>query len=170
MELWDLYDENRQALGRTHRRGEELKDGENHTVVAIWVVNSRQEILMTLRHPEKEEYPNKWENTGGSALAGESSKEGAVRELFEETGIRVTEEDLFLLGTTKESTAFVDLYVTRKDVSLSYLIMQEGETVGAKWVSLEELDQHIQDGSLAKPIGERLLPYREKFVAFLENK
>jgi len=39
-----------------------------------------------LRHPNKKEYSNYWENTGGSVLSGETSKVGAIRELFEETG------------------------------------------------------------------------------------
>ena len=29
MEIWDLYDGNRELLGKTHKRGEEMKPGEN---------------------------------------------------------------------------------------------------------------------------------------------
>lgn len=51
-------------------------------VVEVWTVNSEKNILVTLRYASKEIYPNKWENSGGSALAGETSKQAAVRELL----------------------------------------------------------------------------------------
>ena len=93
MELWDLFDENRRPLNRRQSRLAPKVHGEYHLVVVICVVNSKHEILLTLRHPDKEKYPNLWENTGGCIQAGETSRAGAVRELFEETGIRAAEED-----------------------------------------------------------------------------
>lgn len=101
MEKWDLFDEKRQPLNRTHNRKDIMISGENHIVVDIWTVNMENEILVTLRHPDKKEYPNFWENTGGSVLAGETSKAGAIRELFEETGIIANENELYFLGTKK---------------------------------------------------------------------
>lgn len=167
MEKWDLFDEKRQPLNRTHTRGNEMVIGENHIVVDIWTVSSDREILLTLRHPDKEIYPNFWENTGGSVLTGETSRLGAARELFEETGINVKENELVLLGTRKETTAFVDTYIVRKDIAISDLTMQEGETADAKWVNLEELDQMIVNGDIASPVAERLQPLRSKFEGFL---
>ena len=169
MEKWDLFDEKRKPLNRTHTRGNEMVIGENHIVVDIWTVNSDKEILLTLRHPDKEIYPNFWENTGGSVLTGETSRSGAVRELFEETGINVNEDELVLLGTRKETTAFVDTYIVRKDISIPGLTMQEGETVDAKWVSIEKLDEMINNGDIASPVAERLEPLRKKFEDFLSN-
>lgn len=80
MELWDLFDENRRFLYKQHNRQEPLAPGHYHVVVVVCVVNSKEEILVTLRHPAKETYANCWENTGGSVLAGETSRQGAVRE------------------------------------------------------------------------------------------
>ena len=73
MELWDLFDENRRFLYKQHNRQEPLAPGHYHVVVVVCVVNSKEEILVTLRHPAKETYANCWENTGGSVLAGETS-------------------------------------------------------------------------------------------------
>ena len=52
---------------------------------------------MTLRDKAKPVYPNCWENTGGAVLAGETSLEGALRELREETGLAAQPEALRLL-------------------------------------------------------------------------
>ena len=53
MELWDVYDENRVATGKTHVRGVPLAQGEYHLVADVWLVNEDQEILLTKRHPDK---------------------------------------------------------------------------------------------------------------------
>lgn len=170
MEKWDLFDKTRQPLNRIHNRKDAMLPGEYHIVVGIWTVNDNNEILLTLRHPDKEKYPNLWENSGGCVLSGETSKIGAIRELFEETGITVSENELFLLGTKKEKTAFVDTYIVRKNLNLSDLTLQEGETVDAQWVTLNKLDEMMESGTISLPVVERLSPFRKAFENFLFSK
>lgn len=49
MELWDLYDENRIPLGRTHPRGEPVPEGTYHLAVIVVILNPRGEVLLTRR-------------------------------------------------------------------------------------------------------------------------
>lgn len=170
MEKWDLFDDARRPLDKIHNRQDKIIIGEYHVVVGIWTVNSNNEILLTLRHPDKKKYPNLWENSGGCALAGETSKAGAIRELFEETGIIASENELFFLGTRKETTAFVDTYIIRKNLKVSDLTLQEGETVASQWVTLYKLDEMIKLGTIALPVVERLAPLRKVFENFLFAK
>ena len=170
VELWDVLDGERRALNRTHERGKPIPPGEYHTVVSVWTVDSRGNILLTLRDPGKEVYPNRWENTGGSALAGETSRQAAVRELAEETGIAASQDELTLLRTLRTGDAFCDYYAIHKDVPLSELTLQPGETVDARYVTLAELDAMIADESLAKPIGEQLALMRAEFLTFFGKK
>lgn len=170
MELWDLYDNTRMPLGRTHRRGTPCARGEYHVVVSVWTVDAQNNVLLTLRDPAKESYPNHWENTGGSALAGETSLSAAVRELEEETGILATGDELILVGSETTRDTFVDHYLLRRDLPLNEVRLQPGETVDAKWVSLAELDAMIADLSLAKPIGEQFKEIRDRFLLFLQEK
>lgn len=86
MENWDLYDGERHLLRQTIERGAPHPAGTYHPVVKIWVVNSNAQLLLTLRAPEKEQYPNLWENQGGSVQAEEKSLPAAQRELTEEAG------------------------------------------------------------------------------------
>jgi 8-oxo-dGTP pyrophosphatase MutT (NUDIX family) len=167
MEFWDLYDEKRQSLGLLHKRGGDLPLGTFHLVVSIWTVNTKREVLLTLRSPEKDLFPDFWENTAGSVVAGENSKQGAVRELFEETGIVVSQEELFFLGTQEKRNAFVDMFMIQKDIQRSDIRLQAGETVDAKWVTLAELDEMIGRGELAFPVERRLSQIRNQFEAFL---
>ena len=169
MELWDLYDENRRPLGRTMVRGEPVEPGTFHQTVEVWTVSADRKILLTLRDPDKPEYPNLWECTGGSALAGEDSRSGAVRELFEETGIAVREEELTLLLSRRKGDCFCDSYIVQKDVPLQDIRLQPGETAGARWVSLPQLEEMIDAGLLARPVEESFFRIREQCERFLDG-
>ena len=97
----DIYDARRQRTGRVHRRGEPLQKGEYGLVVCVWVSDGAGRLLLTKRAPEKESFPNAWENSGGSAWAGETSRQAIARELREETGIRAGEEEFLLLESAR---------------------------------------------------------------------
>ena len=87
MELWDLYDEQRRLVGTDHIRGEELPDGCFHLVVHVWIKNSKGEYLISQRAADRPTYPLLWECVGGSVLKGETSLQGALREVKEEVGL-----------------------------------------------------------------------------------
>ena len=159
MELWDLYDKNRKPLNKVHQRGLPMADDEFHIVVSIITVNSKKQILVTHRDPNKEMYPNLWEVTAGSVISGEESRTAALRELFEETGIKINDNELIALktlkGDTKGRRSFVDVYLVRKDVEIKNLTMQKGETTEAKWVTFSEFEKMAQAGVIAKSAVKR---------------
>lgn len=170
MERWDLYTANREKTGRSMLRGEPMPAGYYRLVVGIWVMNTQGQILLTLRHPQKEVYPNTWENSGGAAQMGESSHQAAARELREETGIAAAEQELQYMGTVvRESSdgldgCFVDTYLLHRDIKLSEIQLQEGETVDARWVTPQELDELCRQGAVAKPVAERWKQFKEKIL------
>ncbi len=166
-ERWDLYDGNRVPLGLTHIRGHRMRKGTYHIAVGIWTVSESRRILLTLRSPEKPDWPNLWENTAGSVLSGETSRQGAVRELYEETGIRATEEELYLIGTETGRHTIGDCYMLRKSPDIRDIVLQKGETCAAKWVTLGELDEMIGEGKVAPPVSSRLAGIRRQFEDFL---
>lgn len=141
MELWDIYDENGELTGRTLERGGVQAPGDYHLAVTVTVVNSRGEVLCTLRSMEKSVYPGVWENPGGGVLSGETSLSAAVRELLEETGIRTLPDELVFLSRRKAEGFFMDVYGLVRDVPAEELILQPHEVDGAKWVPIDEWEQ-----------------------------
>lgn len=102
-ELWDIYDKNRNITGKTIARGELMAEDEYHLVVQVWIKNDENKWLISKRAATKSQ-ALKWEPTGGSVLAGEGSKEGALREVKEELGYRLTRKVGICFGHFKESS------------------------------------------------------------------
>lgn len=165
-EWWELFDQNRRPLNRTHPRGRPLPEGAFHVVSEVWVADLQNRLLLTLRAPQKEISPGLWEATAGSVLAGESSREGAVRELREETGLAADPAALHLIGVVQTAGVFVDVYVLRLDVQ--HVTLQPGETEDFRMVTLSELDDMGRRGLLAPHILRHLSLFEEQLRFFLE--
>ena len=92
MELWDLYDENREFTGKTQIRGEKIPQGYYHLAVHVWIRNRKGEYLISQRSADRPTFPLMWECVGGAATAGEDSLTAALRETAEEVGIDLPAE------------------------------------------------------------------------------
>lgn len=156
MEFNDIYDKDRRLTGRVHRRGDRWRKGEFGLVVCVWVYDGKGNLLLTRRAPEKS-YAGTWENSGGAAKAGETSRQAIARELFEETGIRAEESEFELLESGRDNAAFYDYYCLRKEVPLSEIVLQPGETDGARWASFDEAEAMVARKEICTVIGRQFL-------------
>ncbi|WP_444812265.1 NUDIX hydrolase, partial [Streptococcus canis] len=85
---WDIYTADRVETGRVMERGSSFKQGDYHLVVHICLFNDKGEMLIQQRQADKAGWPGLWDVTvGGSALAGETAQQAAMRELEEELGL-----------------------------------------------------------------------------------
>ena len=117
-----------------------MQKGEYHIVVTGIILNSKNEILISKRAMNKK-FGGMWECNGGSILAGETSKEGILRELKEELGVTFKpEEAIFLKEVKREKVPqdFKDLWLFRKDINIEDLTFPDGEATEAKWVNIDE--------------------------------
>ncbi|WP_143522351.1 NUDIX domain-containing protein, partial [Pseudomonas sp. 2822-17] len=81
LEIWDVYDRDRNLTGKTMKRGAPFEEGAHHLVVHVCIFNKEGQMLIQQRQPFKEGWPNMWDLTvGGSAVAGDTSQEAAERE------------------------------------------------------------------------------------------
>ena len=156
MEFNDIYDKDRRLTGRLHRRGDRWRKGEYGLVVCVWVYDGKGNLLLTRRAPEKS-FAGTWENSGGAAKAGETSRQAIARELYEETGIRAEESEFELLESGRDNAAFYDYYCLRRELPLSEVVLQPGETDGAQWVSFEEAQAMVDRKEICAIIGRQFM-------------
>lgn len=144
-EIWDVYDENRNLTGRTHRRGDPLMPGDYHLTVHVWMLNSQGKFLLTKRSPNKG-FPNMWEPTGGSALAGDDSLTAALREVKEETGLELCPENGRIVLQNSGPDFHEDVWLFHQDFRLSDVRLLEGETCDAMYATGEVILKMLDDG------------------------
>lgn len=160
MELWDVYDEERNLTGETMVRDELYPENGYHLVVHACVFNSRGEMLLQRRQLDKDGWPGMWDITmGGSAVAGDDSRAAAERELFEEMGIRVDLTGTRPVLTKYAPHIFDDYYIVERDLGLDELTFQPEEVCDAKWADEAETLRMIDSGVF--------IPYHKSFVSLL---
>lgn len=151
MELWDLYDAQQKPVNKLQMRGKPIPDGCYHIVVFIWTFTYDGQLLLTKRDACK---PGGllWEVTGGSVLHGESSKEGAQRELYEETGIQCNQHQLHKLHRKLKGQGIYDHYLLQYPVELDKLQLQEKETIDAMLADQATFEEMMRVHIITHPL------------------
>lgn len=153
MEMWDIYDENKQLTGRTMQRNDwNMKPGDYHLTVLGVIKRPDGTFLITQRVMTKSWAPGWWEVSGGGVMAGETSLQAVTREVVEETGIDVSNADggycfSYRRDNPKEKdNYFVDVYRFEMDITEADLKLQEAETAGYKFATLDEIKALAAEG------------------------
>ena len=153
MEMWDIYDADKIKTGRLMKRNDWcLKDGEYHLTVLGVIKRPDGKFLITQRVMTKAWAPGWWEVSGGAAQAGEESFDAVKREVYEETGIDVSDADGGYVFTYKRENPgegdnyFVDVYRFIKDVSDEDVHIQTEEALGYRFVTKEEIENIAAKG------------------------
>lgn len=151
LEKLEVYNREKQKTGKIveRQRGIKLQEGEYIIAVQCWIINTNGEILLTQRKLNKI-HGGKWEPTGGLIRSGETSFQGIKRELTEEIGLNVVDEDIVLakeIIEEREDINFLrDIYVIKKDINLNELYFNDGEVINSKYVTIKEFSNMIENG------------------------
>lgn len=91
--------------------------------------------------------------------AGETTRQGAEREVREELGYALDLSGLRPSVTVNFEGGFDDFFIAVRDLDLHTLSLQAEEVSAVRWVTLEELHAMVDDGSF--------IPYPKSFLQFL---
>ncbi len=166
-EIWDAYDSKGEKLGFDLYRDEPVPENVYHIVVEIYVITKNNRVLITQRHPDKS-YPLKWENTGGSILKGETPIQGAIRELYEETGIKVTENQIQFAYSEVKHPPIYKCFVALVDDDVQ-IKLQDGETVDYKFLPYDEFMDFILTDAFVDRICDSILRHKDEILTALEK-
>lgn len=153
MELWDIYDKNKQPTGRTMERNHwTLKDDEYHLTVLGAVCSRDGKYLITRRVLTKAWAPGAWEISGGGCRAGETSVQAIRREILEETGLDVASaEGGYVFTYHRENPGqgdnyFADVYRFVLDFAPEDVKIQREEVLEWKLAAPEEIAEIARSG------------------------
>lgn len=153
-ERFETITEKGEYTGETASREECHKKGIWHKAVALFIINSKNEVLLQKRSSAKKMWPNTWDITaGGHVLENELGFQSVIRETKEEIGIELDKNDLIFIGTAISSNKkgdiidnhFNEFYIARKDLDESKLVLQEEEVSDVKWISREEITRRLEN-------------------------
>ena len=156
MEFNDIYDKDRNLTGRIHKRGTPWHRGEYGLVVCVWVYDGNGNVLLTRRAPEKS-YAGTWENSGGAAQAGETSRQAIARELREETGICADPQEFELLDRDRDAHTHYHFYGLKRSTPLSEIVLLPGETDDVQWASFAQVHEMIRKKKICRLIARQFL-------------
>lgn len=149
MEIFDVYNEQGERIGKTIPRGDTLPDGEFHLVVHIWIRNKEGKYLVQKRNKATDRVPGQYAATGGAVTTGEDSITGAIRETEEEIGVRFTKDQMKLVKRyfvkDNHSSFITDLYLVEENVLLSDLKLDYNEVSECEYFTMEEIKQLVKE-------------------------
>ncbi len=101
-ELLDVLDVDGNYTGETIMKSIAHKKGVFHLTVHIWFYTKTAKILIQQRGKGKDTFPLLWDvSVAGHVGAGEEIKISAIREVEEEIGLTIVQEDLQKIGVFK---------------------------------------------------------------------
>ncbi len=154
MELLDVYDNDGEVTGRVVIRGDKtvtLSDNEHIAVGVIFIQNSKGEFLIQKTSKEK---GGEYTSTGGHVDSGETPLESIKREVKEELGLDVDNDNIVELGYLLYDRPIRFMFYLKKDVDIQILKLQQEEVEGAEFMSVDRIKELIEQGLMLTSHGK----------------
>lgn len=154
MEYFDVLNENGEFTGRVESRDVCHKEGLWHRANYGFIFNKNGDVLLQKRSKNKKLWPDLWDITaGGHVLSGEWGYQALIREVNEELGIVLEENDIkYLVGSTSVNIKgdvinkhFNECFIINKDIDISDIALQEDEVSDIRWFTKEEIINRINN-------------------------
>lgn len=101
------------------------------------------QLLILQRAGDNGEYTDKWCIPGGHVDPGESFIEAAVRELYEETGIKAKECDLREISSYTSDDADIRYFeLILSDDNPNLVLLDSKEEIGSEWIDIRDIDNY----------------------------
>lgn len=145
MELIDIYDENNKYMNYSLDRKEVHDKNLWHHHVSAWIMNYKGQVLLQQRSLEKKKNPGKWSKTGGHVDAGETCEEAIRREVYEEIGLKVNNNEVENIEIFKSANPdehyFSYGYIFFTGLNEEEFKLQKEEVNAVRYYNIEELEE-----------------------------
>ena len=151
-EKFDVLNELGEFTGKIACREECHKKGLWHRAVYAFVIDEKGNVLLQKRSSQKRLWPNLWDVTvGGHVESGEFGRQALIREVKEELGIEIGDNDIkYLIGSTSINEQgniinkhFNECYLIIKNIDITDIKLQKEEVSEVKYFSKDEILKKI---------------------------
>ena len=146
----NVYDNNKNKLDKKIVRGDKLSNDEHILVAVIFIKNKDNKYLIQKTSLEKS---GLYSTTGGHVLYNEDSKTSIIREVKEELGIDIANDDIKYIGSILFGVPFGDIYYLEKDIDIDSVKLQKEEVSSVSYMTKEEIDDLIKKEKITKSHG-----------------
>lgn len=152
-EFFDVLNKNGEYTGEVASREKCHKEGLWHKAVTLFIINSKNQVLLQKRSANKKLWPNLWDVTaGGHVLTGEFGFQAIIRETKEELGLYLEKNDITFIGSTISSNVkgnivnnhFNEYYIANKELDTESLTLQKEEVSDIKWIDKDDIIEKIK--------------------------
>lgn len=168
-EYLNIVDEDDNIIGQ-ETRSEIHRLGLLHREIHVYFITPNKEIIFQHRAKDKDTYPDLLDATvGGHVDLGYDYQPTAVREVEEETGLKINQEDLIFLKNVRNKSLYdpisnkfnntwEKIYLYNFKGQLSDLKVEQGKALGFELWSIEKLKKISEEEK------KRFVPYIIDFV------
>jgi isopentenyl-diphosphate delta-isomerase len=154
-EYIDIVTQEGNPTGRKELKSVVHQNGLFHHTAHVWLYTKKGDILLSQRSASKSICPLLWDvSVAGHVDTGESITNGALREMKEEIGLTLSENDLQKIGVFESfqkygkgivDNEFHNTFIAELKVPLSKLKPQIEEVEALKLVSLTEFEHLLSN-------------------------
>ena len=150
----DVLNELGEFTGKVATRDECHKKGLWHRVVYAFIIDKKGKVLLQKRSANKKMWPNMWDVTvGGHVDSNEFGRQALIREVKEELGIDIKDDDIkYLIGSTsinkKENIIdkhYNECYLITKEIDIAEIDLQKEEVSEVKYFTKKEILERINN-------------------------
>ncbi len=112
--------------------------------VGVWLFNQTGQVLMGLRLSNHGH--NTWSAPGGKPELNEKFEDTAVREVFEETGIKINKSDLKYIATTDDifsDSHYQTTHFRVNNIKAVPVVMEKNKCAEWRWFDLNKLPNNL---------------------------
>lgn len=146
LERWDVVRRNGTRIGRRVVRAGDLRPGQFHLVVHVWIRNEANVYLVQRRADGLDRNPGIWATTAGSVLAGEDSLSAAIRETNEELGLVLDQSQLRRIARLTSENRVEDIWLAEVVSAVMGLPKPGAEVSDFMWATKSEICRMIKLG------------------------
>ena len=172
-ELIDILTPDGKPTGKTALKSEAHTNGWFHATVHIWLFTKDEKILLQKRALTKKVFPGLWDiSVAGHIAAGEGILEATKREVFEEIGLEIQEDELIKIGTRIHQVSHANgiqdnehhhVFIAELKVPINHLSIQKEEVDDIQLFDLAVLKN-------TKNIENVLLPWFHEYYCMVYEK